>query len=258
MVNIIPKVPGFGERLGAAIGGGLGGGFQQGMSKAQEFAEKIKLKRAEKNIESQSFSHENEIIKDKYGIDLSDISDPKTRQALLKHEMQGVQEKRDKEIASEGIKSQIDWLDKNIGISGKPGLPVAMGGPESHKGGGLAQIDPETGKKMSNIQIQAKREEIKKSGIWMADAIYTHFNKGVLNKEKWDDVKNEFAVDPDLPPEVNRARMAAAKRIMALPKDIPSSVANKVIGAQRKSLEKIEKSKGVKQKELPPLESFYE
>lgn len=48
MVNILPKVPGFGERLGAAIGGGLGGGFQQGMSKAQEFSEKMKLQEAKK------------------------------------------------------------------------------------------------------------------------------------------------------------------------------------------------------------------
>jgi len=55
MVTILPKVPGFGERLGAAIGGGLGGGFQEGMSRSQEFAEKMKLQQAkqkeDKNIE---------------------------------------------------------------------------------------------------------------------------------------------------------------------------------------------------------------
>jgi hypothetical protein len=45
MVHILPKVPGFGERLGSAIGSGLGGGFQQGMSKAQEFAQKMELEK---------------------------------------------------------------------------------------------------------------------------------------------------------------------------------------------------------------------
>lgn len=58
MVNIIPKVPGFGERLGAALGGGLGGGFQQGMSKAQEFAEKMQLQKA-KLKEDKTLEKEN-------------------------------------------------------------------------------------------------------------------------------------------------------------------------------------------------------
>ena len=199
---------------------------------------------AKKAETAQSFAAENQIIQDKYGIDLSGVNDPATRQALLKHEVKRVAEKREKEVATAGIKNELEWLDKNIGISGKPGVPQVMGGPESHKGGGLAQIDPETGKQMSNVEIQAKREEIKKSGIWMADAIYTHFNKGVLNKEKWNDVKNEFAVDPDLPPKVNRARMAAAKRIMGLPSDAPSSIVNKVIKNEQQALKKIEKAKG--------------
>jgi len=51
MVQILQKVPGFGERLGAAIGGGLGQGFQQGISKSQEFAEKMKLQEAKKKQE---------------------------------------------------------------------------------------------------------------------------------------------------------------------------------------------------------------
>jgi len=37
MVNILPKVPGFGERIGGAIGGG----FATGMSQAAEFAQKM-------------------------------------------------------------------------------------------------------------------------------------------------------------------------------------------------------------------------
>ena len=55
MVQIIPKVPGFGEKLGAAIGGGLGGGVQQGMNQAQKFSHEMQLQKAkqkeDKNIE---------------------------------------------------------------------------------------------------------------------------------------------------------------------------------------------------------------
>ena len=48
MVNILPKVPGFGERLGAVLGGGFGGGFGQGMSQASQFAQQLKLEEAKK------------------------------------------------------------------------------------------------------------------------------------------------------------------------------------------------------------------
>jgi hypothetical protein len=51
MINIIPKVPSAGERLGAAIGGGLGQGFQQGMTRAQEFAQQMQLAEAKKKQE---------------------------------------------------------------------------------------------------------------------------------------------------------------------------------------------------------------
>lgn len=57
MVHILPKVPGFGERIGAALGGSLGQGFQQGMSRSQEFAEKMKLQESKKKQEdTQKFS----------------------------------------------------------------------------------------------------------------------------------------------------------------------------------------------------------
>lgn len=48
MVQLLPKVPGFGERMGEAIGGGLGGGFMQGMQKQQDFSNQLKLQEAKK------------------------------------------------------------------------------------------------------------------------------------------------------------------------------------------------------------------
>ena len=61
MVQILPKIKGFGEIMGEAIGGGLGGGFQQGMSNAQEFAQKMQLeelkqKRTNKILEKEKFA----------------------------------------------------------------------------------------------------------------------------------------------------------------------------------------------------------
>ena len=96
MVHILPKVPSFGERIGAALGGGLGGGFQQGMNRAQEFSEKLKLQKEKNKLTAEDFGAENEILKQKYGIDLAGIKDPATRKALI----------------GEGIKSQAAAKEK--------------------------------------------------------------------------------------------------------------------------------------------------
>jgi hypothetical protein len=257
MVKILPKVPGFGERLGAALGGGLGGGFQQGISKAQEFANQIQLEKEKRKLSVEDLGPENEILKQNYGIDLTGIKDPATRKIIISEGIKQQGAAREEEKATKGITHSLDWLEDNIKYSGKFGVAPKWGGIEAQgESGGLALKNPATGKPMTNLEIQAKREEIDRTGIWMADAIYTHFNKGVLNKDKWNDVKERFATDSQLPASINRARMASARRIMGLPKNAPTSVVEKTINSELKALDKIESSKN--KKELPPLESFYE
>lgn len=48
MVQILPKVPGFGESMGAALGGGFGQAFGSGMNQAAQFAQQLKLEEAKK------------------------------------------------------------------------------------------------------------------------------------------------------------------------------------------------------------------
>jgi len=69
MVQILQKVPGFGERLGTSIGGGLGQGFQQGVSRSQEFAERMKLEELKQN-------RKNKLLeKEKFETGLNTISE---------------------------------------------------------------------------------------------------------------------------------------------------------------------------------------
>lgn len=192
-----------------------------------------------------TMENENRFFKDKYGVDLSEISDPNTRKVMINSAIKSHGKQEEKQEALAGVKDSLDWLEDNIQYSGKHGVNPKWGGIEAQgKEGALGIINPETGKQFTNLELNSKREEIDRTGIWVADAIYTHFNKGVLNKEKWNDVKEQFATKSDLPASMNRARMAAAKRIMKLPSDAPPPVVNKVIKSELKSLDKIKKSKG--------------
>lgn len=190
------------------------------------------------------------------GFDFEGMSEE--QKATMAHSMpkayKALKESSEKKELTKGITNSLDWLEKNIGLSGKFGVHPGAGGIEAQgTGGGLGLKNPETGKQMTDQEIKGLREEIDKVGIWTADNVYTHFNKGVLNKDKWEDVKGSFAPNSNLPAKVNRARMAAMKRIMGLPENAPSSVVNKVIDKEAKSLEKIQKSGGKGQPESKVL-----
>jgi hypothetical protein len=237
MVQFLQRSPSFGELLGQGVGQGLGKGL--------EFAQQLALKKKEGTQDWENFQKTFQGKDNEFSWENIDpvrkaflaMTNPKAYKAL--------EEQEEKTQATKGITQSLDWLEKNIQYSGKFGVAPKWGGIEAQgETGGLALHDPETGKQLSNLEIKAKREEINTTGIWMADAIYTHFNKGVLNKEKWEDVKGRFATNADLPAEVNRARMAAARRIMGLPSNAPSKVVNEVINKETKALDKIEKSKG--------------
>ena len=238
MVTVLPARESFGAALGKALGGAA-------QSTAEGYSER---KRKEKEMSSQ-----NDALK-KMGIDLSGITDPEIRKLVIAEELKGNRKLREKEAenkeAQAGIMESADWLDKNLKYSGTFGVHQKWGGVEAQgEGGGLGLRD-ESGKQLSNMEIKAKREGIDQTGLWLADKVYTHFNKGVINQTKWEDVKDRFAANSELPAAINRERVAAVKRIMGLPTNAPASVINKVIDTEMKTLDKIEKSKGGKSKEL--------
>ena len=84
-----------------------------------------------------------------------------------------------------------------------------------------------------------KREELDKLGIWTADAVYVRFNKGMLAKVKWDDIKNEFATNSQLTDQVNHARIRSMETIMGLPADVSAEKFNKVVNEERKKMGKV-------------------
>lgn len=130
MVNILPKVPGFGERFGAALGGGL----SQGMSKGTDFAMKMALEqeksRNKQKALQKDLSEENRILKEKYGIEVEGITDPTARGAVIK---QGLKEKGEEEKAGKHYKTFTKILDsmeegkKYVGTTKIPGL-ASFGG----------------------------------------------------------------------------------------------------------------------------------
>ncbi len=88
-----------------------------------------------------------------------------------------------------------------------------------------------------------ERKELDTLGIWAADKVYTHFNKGVLNEAKWNDVKDKFAPKAELSDRENMARINAMRRIMNLPAGISSKKLDGVIDQEQRNITKSESDK---------------
>lgn len=241
MVEIIQenRKPTFLDRLGV--------GLNQAAQSLPDILERIQKNREEAELGKQ--------IKEKYGIDLprggqvefakafgKAAGEQPFKEALDMKKAQQVAMEREEE--NKGITDTLDWIDKNAKYSGKFGVPPKWGGIEAQgEKGGLGLINPDTKKPMTDLEIKAKREEIDQAGLWLADRVYTHYNKGVLNQVKWEDVKERFSMRSDLPATINRARAAAIKRIIGLDSNISPSGLKNIIDKEIKALDKIEKGK---------------
>ena len=251
MWEMIQGTPGLGSSLGASLA--------KGMEKGSEFANKMKLEEMKRKQGMGDFSkyfkgapQGTEGQEQTAGSALSGM-DPMQKAAFAQEFPKAykvMQEEEDKAQDLKGIHDTLDWLDENTKYSGTFGVPINWGGIEAQGDStGLGLKDSE-GNQMSNPEIQSVREGIDSSGIWAADKVYTHFNKGVLNKEKWEDVKMKFAPSAKLPSYINKARTAALRRIMGLKPNSSPAAVNAVIEKEKKALTKIEKSKGSSEKEL--------
>jgi hypothetical protein len=230
--------------------------MKSGMDTATAFGKAF----LEKRFRNKQLEDEDKAAEE-MGIRTRGFKDPEIRKMMIAEQLKGqtsqmkiAAKQKEKEAENQenlkGITETADWLDKNLKYSGSFGVHPKWGGIEAQgEGGGLGLRD-ESGKQMSDLEIKAKREGIDRSGVWLADKVYTHFNKGVINQTKWEDVKGEFAVKSDLPAAINRERVAAVKRIMGLPANAPPSVIDKVIDTEKKTLAKIEKAKGSKSKNI--------
>ena len=216
------------------------------LAKAMSREEDLKLKQSEAQKAEESRGKESKYLEKTLGIDLSDIKDPATRKTLIAEAQKEKRQTEEREKAASDIKQNSDWLKNNIKFAGTFGVSPKWGGIEAQgESRDLALKHPETGKPMSNLEIKEIREGIDATGLWLADKVYTHFNVGVINKPKWEDLKNRFAPRADLPASINRARIAALERIMGLPPDAPVGAVDKMINAENKALTKIEKAKKI-------------
>ena len=87
---------------------------------------------------------------------------------------------------------------------------------------------------------QGKSAELDASGFWYTDKVYTHFNKGVVSNVRFENMKNELAPNSSNPPSVNRARLASLNRMANLPADISSEKFDAILDKEIKSVQKVE------------------
>lgn len=193
---------------------------------------------------------ENESAK-KYGVDLSGIRDPELRKIFATQILKGqnaqvlaeaktAQQKKAAEEEEQGTRNALDWLEDNVHYTGAQ-IPFT----KAFTAGKL------------NREAIEKREQYDATGFWVADKIYTHFNKGQITDKKLKMIQEKLAPRTRLAERENKARIAAMRRISNLPRNAPKEIVDKKIDNELKVLGKIEKTQLNVPKEKPPLESFY-
>ena len=137
-------------------------------------------------------------------------------------------ESAEKQEAQRGISQGFERADELIPYGGTGGKQAILG-------------------HIPYTEASGKREELDSLGLWLADAVYTKFNKGTLAKVKWDDLKTKFALNSGLSDVENHARSNAMKTIMGLPSNISEDKFEQVVKKQEKeiaAIDKAEKQKG--------------
>jgi hypothetical protein len=229
MVQIIQerRHPSFAEKLNTAVGRGIEGGNEL-------YQQKV----------------ENESAK-KYGVDLSGIRDPELRKIFATQILKGqnaqvlagaktAQQKKTAEEEEQGTRNALNWLEDNVEYTGAQ-IPFT----KSNTAGKL------------NREAVERREQYDATGFWVADKIYTHFNKGQITDKKLKMIQEKLAPRSGLSERENKARIEAIRRIANLPRNAPQGIVDKKIDNELKVLGKIEKTQLNVPKEKPPLESFY-
>lgn len=275
MVEIIDEQPGYGSILGRSLGNALVGGAQGYLQRKQsqkqsdafkrltgmdlgglppevqnQFAKEFAKVQAQQQFSSSG--QENEMIKQKYGIDLSGIQDPKIRQTLMNDALKKGQEQQQQAEESQGVSDALNWLDENAEYAGSTLYPGKsfLGGKS--KGNRFTIFDLPI-----NRAASGTREEIDATGFWVTDKIYTHFNKGQISNVKLETIRKDLSPRSDISERAYKARVAALRRISNLPPNAPKSVVDQTIDREIKAVKKIEKATGNKEQERPSLEEIF-
>jgi len=232
MVQVLPYIPSFGERLAQVAGqvvGDVGSTlvqkhFQNKESNADRDiianlrpdSSPIELLHAYGTLSKQGQANVSPILQQLIrGQTQENIAGAKAvaNQQAEEKKSQEAQEKQKAELA--GVNDTLQWLKDNVGYTGTTGI-FALG---SKSFGGGKQLAPGVNSPAFNREAVEKRQQYKSAGFLLADKIFTKFNKGTISKDKLKIVQ-QLAPDPEVSERENLGRIAALEKMMALPPDI--------------------------------------
>ncbi len=267
MVQVLPYVPSFGEKLASSFGqaaGNIGASYLQGRNKdkarsiIQQFQDQLAQEdNPESNtpIDNANIAADESVIKLK-PLDIAEVykayetvHGPEAAALKAKEfqERQVSSRKRQEELHDKQLKKQEEELKKAEEMKG------AVDTVER-----LEELIPQTGKTFGSVtgfnkvfdrQQVEEREEFDTSGLLLADYVYTHFNKGTVTDTKLKLIKDQLAPNSKFSERVNKARINSIKRILSLPSDLSTAQFNKELAKEQNSIKKESSGK-------PPLSSF--
>ena len=173
------------------------------------------------------------------GMDVSGMSD-KQKEIMLSHSLDTQRALAIQQIKNQGLqgKNQLKEQEKkDLAISMKNNLDklrelTPYAGSE-RVGNWLAVLGMKGGEagtfgRMRRNSVE-KRAYMNKLGFWITDQLYTHFNKGVMNIPKLEQVKKELAPNSENSEREYKARVDALEAIASLPPDIDSKTLDKYV-----------------------------
>lgn len=235
MVQVLPAVQGFGEKLANVLG-------QAGTDVFQGY-QQYRSNQKDQEIINSFDPNASPIEQIKKFSQLSPQKQAAVTPLLQQYlKTQGTQQvaQQKQQQETEGLKNALDFLDQNIEYTGATFIPGT-------KSFGAANR-PFT---MNREGLQ-KREEFDTTGFWAADQVFTHFNKGTVSKEKLKVIQKDLAPRADLSERKNKARIDALRRMANLPADISPEKFNKILEKEVKSA-----NKGEKESSKPSLEEIF-
>lgn len=227
MVQVLPYVPSFGEKLASSFGqaiGDIGQGYIEGKQKQrddQSLNEIVSNPNLTPMQQIQAFSklspRSQQTLTPLFNTLLQTQGRAQVEQGKI------ASKKEEKQLAQEedrkGLEEGLDFITKNIGYTGNQYIPFT----QSWTGGGV------------NREAVQMREEIDATGFLAADKVFTHFNKGVISKDKLRVIQEDLAPNSKLSERKNLARVAALRRMANLPPDISQEKFNKELAKEKKA-----------------------
>ena len=238
MVTILPKVKSFGEAIGANAGQGLGQGISEGIDLARE----------------------NAAIKKNFGVDLSGVTNPQSRQQILAQELQYGRQRRQaeasgkvdyapggKEQGRSTIEEMRNYADEIRGQSGqkRQQLPEFLGGKSRNEEEGIPAFShapqQETGGKKERIlQPNELIQEGKRIAKEQTDSgLPTSFAEGYETAKQINNDRKTYnsEVESDINQQVNSEAIYGEKGQQQLQKVMENPTPEQVALFQRKGEE---------------------